>query len=105
MNYLRKLPFTKLKIDRSFVAHVDDEGESQAIIKAIIVLGRTLGMTITAEGIETRQQLDRIRRKGCNFAQGYFFSKPVPEIEAERLIGKIDADKRWWGTAEARSAL
>jgi diguanylate cyclase (GGDEF)-like protein/PAS domain S-box-containing protein len=105
LSYLRKFPFTKLKIDRSFVVHVDDEGESQAIIKAITTLGRTLGMTITAEGVETRQQLDRIRANGSDFAQGYFFSKPVPESEARKLVGKIDADKIWWGAAEARSAL
>ena len=100
LSYLRTFPFDKIKIDRSFVARVEEESESQNIIRAVVSLGRSLGMAITAEGVETRQQLDRIRAKGCNQVQGYFFSKPVPPAAIPALVAKIEADRIWWaGTA------
>jgi diguanylate cyclase (GGDEF)-like protein len=94
--YLRKFPFTKIKIDRSFVADLEEADDAQAIVRAITELGRSLGMTITAEGIETRRQLDRIREKRCNEAQGYFFSRPVTPLAVLPLIEKLNADRTWW---------
>lgn len=94
--YLRKFPFTKIKIDQSFVADLEKAGDAQAIVRAIAELGRSLGMTITAEGIETRRQLDCIRENHCNEAQGYFFSRPVTPLAVLPLIEKLNAYSIWW---------
>jgi diguanylate cyclase (GGDEF)-like protein len=91
LGYLRRFPFSRIKIDRSFVGNVEEEAESQQIIRAIISLGQALGMEITAEGVETRQQLDRIRAKGCNDAQGYFFSHAVAAEAVPSLIVMLNA--------------
>ena len=76
LSYLRRFPFDKLKIDRAFVQDIGNPSTA-AIVSAIVTLGVALGMTITAEGIETENQLVAVRRHGCNEIQGYFFSKPL----------------------------
>ncbi len=78
LSYLRKLPFTKLKIDREFVTDVDTQGGSRAICKALIELGRGLGLVVLAEGVETAAELDTLRALGCSLFQGYYFSRPLP---------------------------
>lgn len=77
LSYLRKYPFDKLKIDRSFVVDLVDNSDSLAIIEAIISMGRSIGMAIVVEGVETLSQLTLLREQDCDFAQGYYFSKPV----------------------------
>jgi EAL domain-containing protein (putative c-di-GMP-specific phosphodiesterase class I) len=89
LSYLRKFPFTRIKIDRSFVGNIEEEGESQAIIRAITSLGHSLGMAITAEGVETQQQLTHVRSNGCNEVQGYFFSPPVDAEAIQAIITEI----------------
>ncbi len=89
LSYLRRFPFDKIKIDRSFMTGLASEGDSAAIVEAIIGLGRSLGMTTTAEGIETEAQLDTIRDQGCDEAQGYFFSPPLPASGIDALLGVI----------------
>ncbi|MGR9044973.1 MAG: EAL domain-containing protein [Gammaproteobacteria bacterium] len=76
--YLKQLPLDKLKIDRSFVDGLGWDANDQAIVKAIIAMGQSLGIKTLAEGVETRQQFETLQKLGCQFYQGYFFSKPVP---------------------------
>ena len=77
LSYLRSFPFDKIKIDRSFMRDLEQKGDSLAIIKAVIGLGHSLGMSTTAEGIETEEQLAAVREQGCNEVQGFLFSPPV----------------------------
>ena len=81
LSYLRSFPFDKIKIDRSFVRDMGANADSQAIVKAIISLGASLGITITAEGVETEGDLARLKEEGCDEAQGYLFSKAQPQAE------------------------
>jgi EAL domain-containing protein (putative c-di-GMP-specific phosphodiesterase class I) len=87
LSYLRSFPFDKIKIDRSFMQGLTAQEDSRAIIKAVIGLGRSLGMSTTAEGIETEEQLAAIREQGCNEAQGYLFSPPLPASGLSALLG------------------
>jgi diguanylate cyclase (GGDEF)-like protein len=77
LSYLRAFPFDKIKIDRSFMRDLDSRGDSLAIIKAVIGLGHSLGMSTTAEGVETEEQLAAVREQGCNEVQGFLFSPPL----------------------------
>lgn len=86
LSYLRSFPFDKLKIDQSFVRDATATNGSKLIVRAITSLGRSLGITITAEGVETIEQLDQIRAEGCNEAQGFLFSRPVPATEIVSTI-------------------
>lgn len=78
LSYLKSFPLDELKIDRSFVVDLPDSTSDVAIVRAVIDLGHSLGMSVIAEGIETVAQLDCIHALGCDNYQGYFFSKPVP---------------------------
>jgi diguanylate cyclase (GGDEF)-like protein/PAS domain S-box-containing protein len=86
LSYLRSFPFDKIKIDRSFVRDLSNNADSQAIVRAIVGLGKSLGMTITAEGIEDETHLARLRAEGCNEGQGYLFSHARPLEEIEKLL-------------------
>lgn len=86
LSYLRKYPFDKIKIDQSFVRDLSHAPESQAIIQAIISMGATLGKVITAEGVETEEQLTLLRAAGCHEAQGFFFSRPKPAHEIRTYL-------------------
>jgi diguanylate cyclase (GGDEF)-like protein len=88
LSYLRSFPFDKIKIDRSFVRDLASNPDSQAIIRAVTGLGNSLGMTTTGEGVETREELDYLRRQGCTEAQGYFFSRPKPARDVLELLSK-----------------
>ncbi len=86
LSYLRAFPFDKIKIDRSFIADLESRSDAIAIIKAITGLGASLGMTTTAEGIETLEQLECLRGEGCHEVQGYLFSRPRPASEVEAML-------------------
>ena len=86
LSYLRSFPFKKIKIDRSFVADVVGNREAAAIVRAITTLGADLDMIITAEGVETEAQLQRVQELGCDEAQGYLISAPRPADELASLI-------------------
>jgi diguanylate cyclase (GGDEF)-like protein len=87
LSYLRSFPFDKIKIDRCFVADLSEGSEDAlAILRAVAGLGRSLGIATTAEGVETKEQLERVREEGCTEMQGYFFSRPRPIKEIERLF-------------------
>jgi diguanylate cyclase (GGDEF)-like protein len=81
LSYLRSFPFDKLKIDRSFIKDIGENQESVAIIHAIAMLARALNVTTTAEGVETEQQLEQIRRLGFTEMQGFLFSQPLPDTK------------------------
>ncbi len=89
LSYLRSFPFKKIKIDRSFVRDVAGNAEAAAIIQAIATLGRSLNMSITAEGVEDPEQLERLRELGCDEAQGYYFSRPRPAGEVNAMLDEI----------------
>ncbi|MCP4898349.1 MAG: EAL domain-containing protein [bacterium] len=92
LSYLRRLPLDALKIDRSFVREVLNSKEDTEIVRAIIGLAHNLGLLVIAEGIETREQHDRLAAMGCDFGQGYLFAKPLPSNEAVRLV---QAGTKW----------
>ncbi len=86
LSYLRAFPFDKIKIDRSFVQDAVSH-DGSAIISAVVGLGRTLGMSIAAEGVETAEQLRLVKRQGCDEAQGYLLSRPLSHAAVSRLLG------------------
>lgn len=88
--YLQTFPFSKIKIDRSFISGLPENEESQAIVKMVIGLGKALGLRVTAEGVETEAQLNWIRR-GCDEAQGYLLSRPVPAKDVPAVIRQLGA--------------
>jgi diguanylate cyclase (GGDEF)-like protein len=94
LSYLQKLPFDKLKVDRSFVAALDRFANGGVIIQAIVALGRALGMGVVIEGVETEEQRVLLRLAGCNEMQGYLFSKPIPREAIERLLQNRQAATR-----------
>ncbi|MGH1570652.1 putative bifunctional diguanylate cyclase/phosphodiesterase [Methylobacterium sp. P31] len=86
LSYLRSFPFDKIKIDRSFVKDLAAKPDGEAIIRAIAGLGKSLGMTTVAEGVETSEQMQRIRLEGCTDVQGYLISKPVPAEDLAQVF-------------------
>jgi len=88
LTYLQSFPFDKIKIDRSFVKDITENSGSLNIVRAVAALANGMGMTATAEGVETSEQLDRIASEGCTEMQGFLFSKPLPAREIERLFLK-----------------
>ncbi len=89
LSYLRQFHFDKFKIDRSFVTNVETESESAAIVRSLVGLGEALGMTITAEGIETETQFHFLQTAGCDYMQGYYFGRPMAAAKiSERLAGE-----------------
>ena len=95
LSYLRSFPFDKIKIDQSFVRDLCIKDGTDFIVRAVIGLGASLGMTTTAEGVETEAQLAQLRAEGCDEVQGYLFSRPVPVSEVAAVI------LRWNGASRA----
>jgi diguanylate cyclase (GGDEF)-like protein/PAS domain S-box-containing protein len=88
LSYLRSFPFDKIKIDRSFVHELASRDDSMAIVRAVTGLGKSLGISTTAEGVETSEQLALLRLEGCTEVQGYLFSPPRPAAEVEELLSQ-----------------
>ncbi len=86
LSYLHRFPTNTIKVDRSFVSRMGEASEDAQIVQTIIILGHNLGMDIVAEGVETAEQLAQLRLLGCEYGQGYFFSKPLPAESAETLL-------------------
>jgi len=92
LSYLQSFPFDKIKIDRSFVSDIAEGVGSLNIVRAVTAMARGLGMTTTAEGVETTEQLEMIRAEGCTEMQGFLFSQPLPAGEVAKLLaGQTDA--------------
>ncbi|AWL98922.1 putative bifunctional diguanylate cyclase/phosphodiesterase [Bradyrhizobium amphicarpaeae] len=98
LSYLRSFPFDKIKIDQSFVRDLGANREAQAIIRSIVSLGKGLGVTITAEGVETEAELSCLRTEGCDEGQGFLFSKARPNAE---IIGLLAAQRGIDGDEDA----
>ena len=92
LSYLRKFPLDIIKIDRSFVTDMATRGDQVAIIQAVLSIARALGMSVTVEGIESAMQRDFLKALGCDYAQGYFFGRPVPFEQTVDLVA--DPEKR-----------
>ena len=88
--YLRRFAFDKIKIDRSFLEFMETTGESAILVHSVVHLGRALGLTVTAEGVETPEQQRFLQAVGCHQLQGFLFCKPVPAQEIDELLGLVD---------------
>jgi predicted signal transduction protein with EAL and GGDEF domain len=97
LSYLQRFPVDTLKIDRSFVAGMEQNDECREIIRTILNLARTLGLDVIAEGTETAAQVDYLDGLDCRFGQGYFFSRPLPLDELRAILppGTEDRDRAW----------
>jgi diguanylate cyclase (GGDEF)-like protein/PAS domain S-box-containing protein len=102
LSYLRSFPFDKIKIDQSFVRDVAGNREAQAIVRAIISLGAGLGVTITAEGVETEAELGYLREQGCHEGQGFLFSGARPNAD---VAGLLETPQHAAKTVAAEDAL
>ena len=89
LGYLRNFPFDKIKIDQSFIHDLSSKEESVAIIRAVVGLCSSMGITTTAEGVETKEQLARLTSEGCDEVQGFLFSPPRPAAELQRLFSEL----------------
>ena len=87
LSYLHQLDVNALKVDRSFVSRIGLEGHGSEMVGAIVALARNLGMEAVAEGVETAEQLAQLESLGCEYAQGFYFSKAVDGDAASELIG------------------
>ena len=86
LSYLQSFPFDKIKIDRSFVKDIAEGVGSLNIVRAVAAMANGLGMATTAEGVETKEQLETVRAEGCTEMQGFLFSQPLPADELARLL-------------------
>lgn len=91
LTYLRQFNFDKLKIDKGFVDPLGSSAESQAMVQAIVALGRALGLTLVAEGVETEEQRVLLRLAGCSEMQGFLFARPAPREALDRLLDETRA--------------
>jgi diguanylate cyclase (GGDEF)-like protein/PAS domain S-box-containing protein len=99
LSYLRSFPFDKIKIDQSFVRDLGSNRDAQAIVRSIISLGKGLGVTITAEGVETEAELSCLRNEGCHEGQGFLFSRARPDAEIVSLLQAQRGEAPGIGTA------
>ncbi|MDR3727331.1 MAG: EAL domain-containing protein [Terracidiphilus sp.] len=88
LKHLQALPFDELKVDRSFVSSMTQSRESRKIVAAVVGLGRSLGLTTVAEGVETQEQANMLLWLGCDFGQGYLYSKPVPAEDLSAIVSR-----------------
>jgi EAL domain-containing protein (putative c-di-GMP-specific phosphodiesterase class I) len=88
LSYLHRFPMSALKIDKSFVTNIGPSGENAEIVRTIVTLAHNLGMSVIAEGVETAGQLELLRTMGCEYGQGFFFSRPVIAATAEAMIAR-----------------
>jgi EAL domain-containing protein (putative c-di-GMP-specific phosphodiesterase class I) len=99
LNYLSRLPVDRLKLDRSLVHNLSTQWKDVAIVRAVIELGKELGVAVIAEGVETEQQFQVLKNLGCPQVQGYLLARPTPQEEARDMI------KRQWGGRHACSDI
>jgi EAL domain-containing protein (putative c-di-GMP-specific phosphodiesterase class I) len=86
LGYLKRLPLSMVKLDRTFVENLTDGSHDAAIVRAVSEMADTIGIGVVAEGIETEDQVRMATELGCGFAQGFHFSEPVPVSHIERLL-------------------
>jgi diguanylate cyclase (GGDEF)-like protein len=100
LGYLKRFPVDTLKIDRSFVKGIGGNVEDSAIVRAVITVAKSLNLSVTAEGIETAEQLEHLRTLGCDHGQGYFFAKP---LTSDRVPALLLSTSPWGGRSDAAS--
>ena len=88
LSYLKRFPVDTLKIDRSFVSGLGQNAEDTAIVQAVVTMAHTVGLTVTAEGVETTEITDHLQGLGCDLAQGYYFAKPLPSADLAALLNQ-----------------
>lgn len=95
LTQLKRIKVDRLKIDRSFVGEIGSDRRSEAIVRAVVRLGRSLGHEVIADGVESAQQLELLRRLGCAFGQGPYFGRPLPAATLEPVLraGRIAAPR------------
>jgi EAL domain-containing protein (putative c-di-GMP-specific phosphodiesterase class I) len=98
LGYLKRFPIGTLKIDRSFIAAATTDADSAAIVEAIIAMARSMRLKTIAEGVETLEQLEQLRRLDCDEMQGYLFSPPLPAARATELL------RQWQSRADASAS-
>ncbi len=86
LTHLKRFPVAHMKVDQSFIRDMEHDGDDDAIVEAVIGLGRNLGLHVTAEGVETAGQVDRLRQLGCHSAQGYYFAPAMPAHQIHSLL-------------------
>jgi len=94
MNYLKRFPINKIKIDRSFISGLPQSSEDMAITRAIIAMAHGLDIRVVAEGVEHKDQADYLNNYDCDYFQGYYYAKPMPLIELLDLIKKQNPDNK-----------
>jgi len=94
LSYLKKLPVNNLKIDREFIRDIVDNQEDASLVKTIIAIGQSLRLKTIAEGVEDEQQLNYLRKMGCDYIQGYYYSKPIPADEFAKLLSNWKSDSK-----------
>jgi len=90
LNYLRKIPISTLKIDKSFIDNITSSIKEESIINNIIQMAHSMDLKVVAEGVEIKDQLSILKERGCDYIQGYYFSKPLPANEIEKLFSHGD---------------
>jgi diguanylate cyclase (GGDEF)-like protein/PAS domain S-box-containing protein len=103
LSNLSRLPFDTVKIDQSFVKDLHASGESAEIVKTILDLARSMGMSVVAEGVETADQLGVLTSLGCDYAQGYYFSRPVDSVATQALLRERHSLRRAFSQLEAQA--
>ncbi|MDJ0576778.1 MAG: EAL domain-containing protein [Xenococcaceae cyanobacterium MO_234.B1] len=93
LSYLSRFPIDNLKIDRSFIEHMNCDGENLEIVRTIVTLAKTLGMDAISEGIETAEQLTQLKNLGCQFGQGYLFAEPLDAQEIESMMVNVNRQR------------
>jgi EAL domain-containing protein (putative c-di-GMP-specific phosphodiesterase class I) len=93
LTHLKRFPVDHIKIDRSFVADLEKDENNAAIIAAVVSLGNSLGLKVTAEGVETEGQAQRLREMGCHNAQGYLYAKPMTASQVTQLLKSRSEEK------------
>jgi len=86
LHYLKRLPVDQLKIDRSFIEGIEQNPDDTAIVMGTIGLAQALGLQVVAEGVETAEQLARLREMGCDLVQGNYLAEPLPGADAKRFL-------------------
>src|SRR6266446_5851321 len=102
LTYLRRLPFSRIKIDQSFVRDMLIRPDCAAIVKSLIGLARDLQISIVAEGVESAEQLNFLRQINCDEAQGYFIGRPVEAGHVLAFLGRLDENDIAWARSTAK---
>ncbi len=105
LSYLNRLPFDTVKIDRSFIKDLHEKAESTEIVRTILDLARSMNMNVVAEGIETTDQMDTLTSLGCDYGQGYYFSKPIDKDSMQALIRERHALRQAFTQIEGRGRI